>query len=103
MAKGATSKQAVLDKILEVFPNARQIDKEIRIPFMEDGAEVQIKVALTCAAKNVPLDGVVAEIAPATEVNPADGFAKVSMNPALTEPTKEEQKKISDLIARLGL
>ena len=55
MAKGAASKQDITNKILETFPGSFVYNsgKEIRIPMIEDGAQVQIKVALTCAKTNV--------------------------------------------------
>ena len=51
MAKGQYSKQIIIEKILEEFDGAFDCGdgKELRIPMTEDGAEVQIKVALTCA------------------------------------------------------
>ena len=53
MAKGALAKENIINKILETFEGAFKYDKEIRIPMMENGEEVQIKVALTCAKTNV--------------------------------------------------
>jgi len=53
MAKGALSKQEVTKKILEVFPGSFVYDKEIRIPLVEEGEEIQLKCALTCAKVNV--------------------------------------------------
>ena len=48
-AKGSIAKQSITDEILNHFPGSFVHDKVIRIPVMENGAVVEIKVALTCA------------------------------------------------------
>lgn len=48
-AKGAVAKQTITEEILNCFPGSFVHDKVIRIPIMENGAIVEIKVALTCA------------------------------------------------------
>lgn len=57
MAKGASSKVTIEEKLLSTFENSFRYGKEIRIPLMEDGEEVQIKVTLTCAKVNVEPGG----------------------------------------------
>lgn len=97
-AKGSVSKEQIITKILEAFPGAFQYDKELRIPMIEDGSEVQIKVALTCAKVNVDRGGDTAM--------PGDTVSSVapSATPAaLTEPTAEEKERVSDLLSKLGL
>ena len=97
-AKGAVSKEKIIAKILETFPGAFQYDKELRIPMMEDGTEVQIKVALTCAKVNVERGGDTAL--------PGDTVSTVAPTPtpsALVEPTAEEKERVSDLLSKLGL
>ena len=94
MAKGANSKQLVLDKIQEVYPQAFIYGKELRIPFEEDGERVEIKVALTCAKTNVGGDDV--QSGP-DQQPPLDFTDKVAA------PTEEEKQNISDLMAKLGL
>ena len=49
MARGSIAKQNITDEILNYFPGSFIHDKVIRIPVMENGAIVEIKVALTCA------------------------------------------------------
>ena len=49
MARGSIAKQSITDEILNYFPGSFIHDKVIRIPVMENGAVVEIKVALTCA------------------------------------------------------
>lgn len=51
-ARGAIAKQEVIDKILEIFPEAFLHEKVLRIPMVEDGQPLQIKITLT-AAKDI--------------------------------------------------
>lgn len=54
-AKGTSSKELIINKLKEIFPDAFIVDgKELRIPLIEEGQEVQIKIALTCAKDNIP-------------------------------------------------
>lgn len=101
MAKGAEEKQIVIDKIKEVFPEAFEYDKVIRIPI----GDVQIKVALTCAKDNVEPGGDTAiPGAKATKITIAEGaepvFEDVS---AIVEPSEEELNAVSNLMTQLGL
>lgn len=94
MAKGAIAKQEVIAKIKEIFPEAFEYGKELRIPLEEDGQRVEIKVALTCAKTNVGGDG-------ASEVSEVQ--SNDAVNAASAAPTEEEKKNIADLMDRLGL
>ncbi len=101
MAKGAEEKQIVIDKIKEVFPEAFEYDKTIRIPI----GDVQIKVALTCAKDNVEPGGDAAVPGvKATKVTITEGaepvFEDVS---AAVEPSVEELNAVSNLMESLGL
>ena len=101
MAKGAEEKQIVIDKIKEVFPEAFEYDKTIRIPI----GDVQIKVALTCAKDNVEPGGDAAVPGvKATKVTITEGaepvFEDVS---AAVEPSAEELNAVNSLIESLGL
>ena len=55
--KGTDTKKYITDKILSTFEGSFLCNdgKEIRIPKMENGELVQIKVALTCAKTNVEM------------------------------------------------
>ena len=93
-ARGAESKQIITKKILEIFPNSFQYDnKEIRIPMIEDGAEVQIKVTLTAAKTNVS----------AGNDNAIPTLSTSSSAPSSFEITPEEKKEVDDLITSLNL
>lgn len=95
-ARGTEEKQIVIDKIKEVFPDAFEYDKVIRIPV----GDVQIKVALTCAKDNVEPGG--DNVLPGTKVTIKEGeepvFEKVKV-----EVSDEEKKNLADLMSALNL
>ena len=108
MARGAASKETVKAKILEVFSNAFAYDKEIRIPMMEDGEEIQIKCVLTAAKVNVEHGGDTAipgakPKVTATPMSLATAKTVTEKVNTPTEPTAEEKQAVVDLISRLGL
>ncbi len=99
MAKGQESKNIIMQKILATFENSFQYDKEIRIPLMENGEEVQIKVTLTAAKTNVSPNG---ENALPGEVSENLNFGEVKTK----EPTtvsQEEKNNVASLLQSLGL
>lgn len=98
MAKGQESKNIITQKILETFEGAFQYEKEIRIPIMENGELVQIKVTLTAAKTNVEQG----------EENAIPGDAPVivkneSVFSAPVEATAEEKENVKNLLASLNL
>ena len=101
MAKGAEEKQMIINKIKEVFPEAFEYDKVIRIPI----GDVQIKVALTCAKDNVEPGGDMAVPGvKATKVTIAKGAEPVFEDVSATvEPSEEELNAVSNLMESLGL
>ena len=101
MARGQEEKLIVINKIKEVFPEAFEYDKTIRIPI----GDVQIKVALTAAKDNVePGEDAAVPGVKATKVTIAEGaepvFEDVS---AAVEPSEEELNAVSNLMTQLGL
>ena len=101
MARGQEEKLIVINKIKEVFPEAFEYDKVIRIPI----GDVQIKIALTCAKDNVEPGGDAAMPGiKATKVTIMEGaepvFEDVS---AAVEPSAEELNAVSNLMESLGL
>ena len=96
-ARGAESKEIIIQKILETFDNSFKFDKEIRIPMEENGEIVEIKVTLTCAKTNVRNDVSTLEDNQSTEVT------KQTAEKNLVEPTEEEKQRVADLISKLGL
>lgn len=105
MAKGAAAKQAIFEKILETFEGSFMYNngKELRIPWLEDGNEVQIKVALTCAKDNVDReDGKSSSPVTAPIKNEAN-FVEPVMNTPTAGPTEEEKANVENLLKALGL
>ena len=107
MAKGTFSKEKVKDKLLEVFPGSFLYDsgKEIRIPMVENGEQIQIKVSLVCAKVNVAsgtdvaLPGAEAATSDFGTTMPTTEVAKDFMN----EPTAEEKESVKKLLQTLGI
>ena len=102
MARGQEEKLIVINKIKEVFPEAFEYDKTIRIPI----GDVQIKVALTAAKDNVEPGGDAA--VPRTKATKvvaiANGAEPVFEDvPAAVEPSAEELNAVSSLMKSLGL
>ena len=102
MARGQEEKLIVINKIKEVFPEAFEYDKAIRIPI----GDVQIKVALTCAKDNVEPGGdtAVPGVKATKVVAIANGAEPVFEDvPAAVEPSAEELNAVSSLMESLGL
>jgi len=98
MAKGQESKNIITQKILNTFEGAFQYEKEIRIPIMENGELVQIKVTLTAAKTNVEQGGenIIPGDAPVTEKN-ENAFSTP------VEATAEEKENVKNLLTSLNL
>lgn len=102
MARGAQAKSEVMQKILETFSGSFKYNdgKEIRVPVMEGGELVQIKITCTCAKENVEIG--------ADAAMPGDFPAPkmTAPTPERTEPVTvsfEEKQKVADLLKSLGL
>ena len=103
MAKGAVSKATIEAKLLEVFEGAFKYDKEIRIPMVEDGTEIQIKITMTCAKANVEPGGDVAVPGVVKATASASFPEPVQKETIKIEATEEEKAKVLDLMSQLGL
>ena len=101
MARGQEEKLIVINKIKEVFPDAFEYDKTIRIPI----GDIQIKVALTAAKDNVEPGGDVAVPGvKATKVTIAEGSEPVFEDVSKTiEPSQSELDAVNNLMSQLGL
>lgn len=99
MAKGQESKNIIMQKILATFENSFQYDKEIRVPVMENGEEVQIKVTLTAAKTNVSPNG--ENVLPG-EVSENLNFGEVKPKEPITV-SQEEKNNVASLLQSLGL
>lgn len=100
MSKGALSKQEATQKILELFPGSFVYDKEIRIPFTEEGEEIQLKCALTCAKVNVAVGG--ENAIPGEDVPVAVASEKVSPVEK-TVVSDEEKENLRRMMAAIGI
>ena len=102
MAKGAESKTIITKKILEMFEGSFLYNdgKEIRIPLIEAGEPVQIKVTLTCAKENVSngADNAIPGDFPPPKNEPV---TVVSDTPVA--PSEEEKENVKRLLAMLNL
>ncbi len=107
MARGAVSKEIISKKILEIFEGSFKYNdgKEIRIPLQEDGEEIQIKVALTCAKDNVSpgQDNAIPGAAAQTTIINTPVMNTEKKETVTVEPTAEEKQNVSDLLRALGL
>ena len=92
MARGTESKAIVIAKLLETFDGAFEYGKELRIPLIENGERVEIKVTLTCAKTNVGGD----EVSGAAEQGPV-------ITEDATPPSEEEKQNIKNLMDKLGI
>lgn len=107
MARGAASKEVVMNKILSTFDGSFKYDKEIRVPMVENGEVIQIKITLTAAKTNVEPGGDTAMPGVSTakmsvSTPSASNIGSVSSN-FTNEPTAEEKKNIKELIEKLGI
>ena len=101
MARGQEEKLIVINKIKEVFPEAFEYDKTIRIPI----GDVQIKVTLTAAKDNVEPGGdAVVPGTKATKVTITEGAEPVFEDVSKTiEPSQSELDAVNNLMSQLGL
>lgn len=97
--RGSIAKEKITEKILEIFQDSFINNKEIRIPYIENGEEVQIKVALTAAKENVENPKSVANFNSTTVISSESSSQEIFSN----EPSEEEKKNLQMLINKLGL
>ena len=96
--RGAESKSAITQKILDTFDGAFLYDKEIRIPMNENGEIVQIKCVLTCAKVNVGTDNNIN-----TNTSSTENLSNAEIKTQTIELTEEEKNNVNTLIEKLGL
>lgn len=100
MARGAISKEEATRRILEAFPGSFIYDKEIRIPFVEEGENIQLKCALTCAKVNVEVGG---ENAIPGEEAPVMATSAKTPPVEKTEVSEEEKDNLKRMMEALGI
>ena len=98
MARGAESKEKLFSRLQEIYPNAFWEDenKILRIPFIENGENIELKVSLTAAKNNLANDNGFIETPEA-----ANNF-KDMIEKDLTEPTQEEKDNVAALLKALN-
>lgn len=101
--RGTRAKVDITQKILETFEGSFTYEKEIRIPYIEDGVEGQIKLVLT-ASKNMVENADAAPTKPklkskteSNELNFSDSKEKLPQ-----EPSEEEKERLKFLLNKLG-
>lgn len=97
MARGQNSKQDATQKILQLFPGSFVYEKEIRLPYTEEGEAIQLKCVLTCAKTNV---GENEDIAIPGETKETVNTTQENTN---VEPTQEEKDNVKNLLESFGL
>ena len=105
MAKGQQSKELFYNKILEIFNEAFIYNrgKEIRIPFKEDGKDIQLKIVTTCAKDNVePGEDQAIPGAKVVVKEGAEPAFKPATKEGIVEPTKEELDTVSNMMAAMA-
>ena len=104
-ARGSVAKEEITNKILAEFPGSFKFDKEIRVPVMENGELVQIKITLTAAKVNVENGGDTAT--PGADLikgmtQAVEGQVTDSTTMSI-EPTPEEKENVRILLSKLNL
>ena len=101
MAKGSESKSIFYAKILETFEGSFMYNdgKEIRIPFKEDGKDIQLKIVATCAKDNVAAGA--DETIPGTEVVVTETAREEQIEPSALKVSEEEKNKAKALLAAM--
>ena len=99
-ARGSESKNIITAKLLETFAGSFIYDKNIIIPMVENGENLQIKIALTCAKTNVEsgMDNAIPGAETATTITP-----KAIDNHGIAEVTEEEKQNVLKAMQALGL
>lgn len=102
-AKGSIAKGEITQKILSVFPGSFLFNsgKEIRVPIMENGEQIQIKVTLTAAKTNV--EGGSDTALPGEVATPPATAKPLKENTVVAEVTEEEKQNVMKAMAALGL
>lgn len=101
MARGNDAKELVINKIKEAFGDSYigVFDKKVYVWSEEDGQKMQVSLALTC-----PKTPVGDEVIIPSGDGGINFESEVAAAPSTaTEISIEEQQKIADLMATLGL
>lgn len=107
MAKGATAKVNVTNKIALAFGDdyIGEVDKKVYVWADDGGERVQIALAMTCPKTPVEAPGVTTTVA--VDNSGGHNFDEPAASPAVStaraEVTEEEKQKIAEMMERFGL
>lgn len=102
-AKGSIAKSDIFKKILDTFDGSfMNGEKELRIPWIENGEKLEIKVALT-AAKDILGGGDTKPQVNPTHAEPVNTSIQTSTQTvsAPSEPSEEEKERVAKLVAAM--
>lgn len=102
-AKGSIAKSDIFKKILDTFDGSfMNGEKELRIPWIENGEKLEIKVALT-AAKDILGGGDTKPQVNPTHAEPVNTSIQTSIQTvsAPSEPSEEEKERVAKLVAAM--
>ena len=111
MARGTESKNIITAKLLETFAGSFIYDKNIIIPMVENGENLQIKIALTCIKTNVSAeDSTPAEFKTTSAANASNELnfedtpaPSPAPSPAEINATPEEKANIARLVEKFNI
>ena len=107
MARGTESKNIITAKLLETFAGSFIYDKNIIIPMVENGENLQIKIALTCIKTYVSAeDSTPAEFKTTSAANASNelNFEDTpAPSPAEINATPEEKANIARLVEKFNI
>lgn len=104
MAKGATAKVNVINKIALAFGDdyIGEVDKKVYVWADDGGERVQIAIAMTCPKTPVAAPEVVTTT-DSSGHNWDEPAASPAVSTARAEVTEEEKQRIADMMAKFGL
>ena len=101
MARGAQAKEELTEKILETFPDSFLNEKTIRVPWIENGEQLELKITLTCAKDVI---GSAGGGSAATSVSvPKEASAFDNPEPVKVKITESEAENVAKLLSALNL
>lgn len=95
MTRGSQAKAEILTKLQEIYPNAFLVDKVLRVPMIEDGQTVEIKITLV-AAKDV-LGNSISDVVDLRQKTTLTEKSNISVAESI-RPTEEEKKLVAEMV-----
>lgn len=91
-AKGTLAKSQILQKIKEIYPDAFEMGKDLRIPLEENGEQVEIKISMTCAK----------DLMAATPAQGESNEDQKKTEVAFADVTQTQKEDVSNMLKALG-